>query len=213
MSGVPKELDETAYVDGYSFWRFFAKIFVPTIAAGIGVACFFCFMFSWVELLLAKTLTSVEAKPIAATMTRTASTSGYELGLLAAAGVLTIVPGAFVIYFVRNYIAKGFALGASRRKKMDGTTGLSWMAWTWPTAAFFAFIAGPGRHVGMGMVFARRNPRHGILGLDTTRGDRLFISLLGSAFILLAWLGIIGTPLWGGLVLSLVFALAVFRWV
>ena len=57
------------------------------------------------------------------------------------------------------------------------------------------------------------NPRHGILGLDTTRGDRLFISLLGSAFLLLAWLGIMGTPLWGGLALSIVFALAVFRWV
>ncbi len=111
MSGVPKELDETAYVDGYPFWRFFVKIFIPTIAAGIGVAAFFCFMFSWVELLLAKTLTRVDAKPIAATMTRTASTAGYELGLLAAAGTLTIVPGAFVIYFVRNYIAKGFALG------------------------------------------------------------------------------------------------------
>jgi len=111
MSGVPKELDETAYIDGYSFPRFFIKIFIPTIAAGIGVACFFCFMFSWVELLLAKTLTSVAAKPIAATMTRTASTSGYELGLLAAAGSLTLIPGAFVIYFVRNYIAKGFALG------------------------------------------------------------------------------------------------------
>jgi len=111
MSAVPKELDETAYVDGYPFWRFFFRIFVPTITAGIGVAAFFCFMFSWVELLLAKTLTSVAAKPIAATMTRTASTSGYELGLLAAAGSLTIIPGAFVIYFVRNYIAKGFALG------------------------------------------------------------------------------------------------------
>jgi glycerol transport system permease protein len=111
MRGVPRELDETAFVDGYPFWKFFIKIFMPTIAAGIGVACFFCFMFSWVELLLAKTLTSVEAKPIAATMTRTASTSGYELGLLAAAGSLTILPGAIVIYFVRNYIAKGFALG------------------------------------------------------------------------------------------------------
>jgi len=111
MSGVPRELDETAYVDGYSFWRFFIKIFLPSIAAGIGVAAFFCFMFSWVELLLAKTLTSVYAKPIAATMTRTASTAGYELGLLSAAGTLTLIPGAFVIYFVRNYIAKGFALG------------------------------------------------------------------------------------------------------
>jgi len=111
MSAVPKELDETAYVDGYSFPRFFVKIFIPTITAGIGVTAFFCFMFSWVELLLAKNLTSVAAKPIAATMTRTASTAGYELGLLAAAGTLTIVPGAFVIYFVRHYIAKGFALG------------------------------------------------------------------------------------------------------
>jgi glycerol transport system permease protein len=111
MSGVPRELDEMAYIDGYSFWRFFLKIFVPAIAAGIGVAAFFCFMFSWVELLLAKTLTSVDAKPISAMMTRTASTSGYELGLLAAAGSLTIIPGAFVIYFVRNYIAKGFSLG------------------------------------------------------------------------------------------------------
>jgi glycerol transport system permease protein len=111
MSGVPKEIDETAYIDGYSFPRFFVKIFMPLIASGIGVTAFFCFMFSWVELLLAKTLTSVAAKPIAAVMTRTASTSGYELGLLAAAGALTIVPGAVVIYFVRNYIAKGFALG------------------------------------------------------------------------------------------------------
>jgi glycerol transport system permease protein len=111
MSGVPKELDETAFLDGYSFPHFFTKIFIPTVASGIGVTAFFCFMYSWVELLLAKTLTSVYAKPIAATMTRTASTSGYELGLLAAAGALTIIPGAFVIYFVRNHIAKGFALG------------------------------------------------------------------------------------------------------
>ena len=111
MSGVPKEIDETAYIDGYSFPKFFVKIFMPLIASGIGVTAFFCFMFSWVEMLLAKTLTAVEAKPIAAVMTRTASASGYELGLLAAAGALTIIPGAIVIYFVRNYIAKGFALG------------------------------------------------------------------------------------------------------
>jgi len=111
MSGVPREIDETAAIDGYSFPRFFVKIFMPLIASGIGVAAFFCFMFSWVELLLARTLTSVNAKPIAATMTRTVSAAGMDWGLLAAAGVLTIVPGALVIWFVRNYIAKGFALG------------------------------------------------------------------------------------------------------
>jgi glycerol transport system permease protein len=111
MRGVPKEIDETAYVDGYSFPKFFVKIFMPLIASGIGVAAFFCFMFSWVELLLARTLTTTDAKPIAATMTRTVSASGMDWGVLAAAGVLTLVPGALVIYFVRNYIAKGFALG------------------------------------------------------------------------------------------------------
>ncbi|SMC43394.1 carbohydrate ABC transporter permease [Primorskyibacter flagellatus] len=111
MRGVPKEIDETAYLDGYGFGRFFVKIFMPLIASGIGVAAFFCFMFSWVELLLSRTLTTVDAKPIAAIMTRTQGASGVDWGVLAAAGILTIVPGALVIYFVRNYIAKGFALG------------------------------------------------------------------------------------------------------
>jgi len=111
MSSVPKEIDETAALDGYSFPVFFVKIFCPLIANGIGVTAFFCFMFSWVELLLARTLTTVDAKPIVATMTRTVSAAGMDWGLLAAAGVLTIVPGAIVIWFVRNHIARGFALG------------------------------------------------------------------------------------------------------
>jgi glycerol transport system permease protein len=111
MRGVPKEIDETAYIDGYSFPKFFVKIFMPLIASGIGVAAFFCFMFSWVELLLSRTLTAVNAQPITSIMTRTVGASGIDWGVLAAAGILTIVPGALVIYFVRNYIAKGFALG------------------------------------------------------------------------------------------------------
>jgi len=111
MSGIPQEIDETAFIDGYSFPRFFITIFIPLIRAGIGVTAFFCFMFSWVELLLARTLTTTNAKPIAAIMTRTVSASGLDWGLLAAAGILTIVPGALVIWFVRNHMAKGFALG------------------------------------------------------------------------------------------------------
>lgn len=92
--------------------------------------------------------------------------------------------------------------------------GLSWMAWTWPTAAFFCFIA----LLLIGMSVWERyapggGPRHGILGLDTTRGDRLFISLLGSAFINMAWLAFLGPPLWGAVVVSFLYAIVVFRWV
>ena len=111
MSGVPKEIDETAFIDGYSFPRFFITIFIPLIRAGVGVTAFFCFMFSWVELLFARTLTITAAKPITAAMTRTISATGLDYGLQAAAGVLTIIPGALVIWFVRNHLAKGFALG------------------------------------------------------------------------------------------------------
>ncbi|WP_207220552.1 ABC transporter permease subunit [Spiribacter vilamensis] len=111
MSGVPKEIDETAYLDGYSWPRFFITIFLPLIRSGVGVTAFFCFMFSWVELLFARTLTATEAKPIAVTMTRTVSASGLDWGLLATAGILTLVPGALVIWFVRKHIARGFALG------------------------------------------------------------------------------------------------------
>ena len=87
-----------------------------------------------------------------------------------------------------------------------------WMAWTFPTAMFFLTIflllalmavweyARPGG-----------NPRVGILRFETTRGDRLFVSLLGSAFINLAWLGLVGTGQWWALALSLVYAIGVFK--
>jgi predicted small integral membrane protein len=89
---------------------------------------------------------------------------------------------------------------------------LSWMAWTWPTAAFFGIIFL--LLVAMTIWEIRRPggaPRVGLLGFETTRGDRLFVSLLGSAFIHLAWLGLVGPDLWWALAISLLWALAVFR--
>lgn len=81
---------------------------------------------------------------------------------------------------------------------------LSWMAWTWPTALFFIFVFSC---IAILAVVETRFPggdeRLGILGLTTTRGDRLFITLLGSAYIFLAWLGLVGTPLWWPLALAI----------
>ncbi|MGR3541158.1 MAG: DUF2160 domain-containing protein [Hasllibacter sp.] len=90
---------------------------------------------------------------------------------------------------------------------------MNWMAWTWPTAAFFATIAAL---LIVFTVLAIRYPeteRTGILGIATTRGDRLFITLLGSAFINLAWLGLGLGPQWAALIACLAYAAAVFRWV
>lgn len=91
---------------------------------------------------------------------------------------------------------------------------ISWMAWTWQSAAFFAGIFAL---IGAFTLWEIRRPggapRDGVLGLTTTRGDRLFITLLGSGWIFLGWLGLMGTPLWGGLGLALAWAFFVFRWV
>ena len=86
------------------------------------------------------------------------------------------------------------------------------MAWTLPVALFFSSIAL--MLVGM-TVWELKSPtllRKGFLPIATTRGDRLFISLLGSAFIFLAWLGIFGMPLWAPLIIALVYAFIIFRW-
>lgn len=90
---------------------------------------------------------------------------------------------------------------------------LSWMAWTWPTVTFFAVIAALLILFTFLAIRFPETPRTGILRIETTRGDRLFITLLGSAFINLAWLGLTGGPQWGALVVCLIYATAVFRYV
>jgi predicted small integral membrane protein len=91
---------------------------------------------------------------------------------------------------------------------------LSWMAWTWPTAAFFIFVALAIASMGVWEYFSPGGaPRRGVFRIDTTRGDRLFISLLGSAFIFLGWLGVFGAPLWIPLIIALLWAAFVFRFV
>jgi predicted small integral membrane protein len=90
--------------------------------------------------------------------------------------------------------------------------GLSWMAWTWPTAVFFIVLVSSIVAMGLWERFdPGGNPRHGVFGIDTTRGDRLFISWLGTGFIGLGWLAFYGPPLWGALLLAIGWFVFVFR--
>jgi predicted small integral membrane protein len=88
---------------------------------------------------------------------------------------------------------------------------LAWMGWTWQTGVFFGVLASLLLLMTLLAVWRPETERIGVLRIPTTRGDRLFISLLGSAFIHLAWLGLVGPDLWPALGLSLLYAAAVFR--
>lgn len=91
---------------------------------------------------------------------------------------------------------------------------LSWMAWTTPTAIFFITILSL---LILMTIWELLSPgggvRYGVLRFETTRGDRLFLSLLGSAFIHLAWLGFSDLNLWWAMGVSVCYALLVFRFV
>ena len=103
---------------------------------------------------------------------------------------------------------------------------IAWMAWTWPTAVFFVLLAAT---LGMMTWLAIAYPeaeRVGVLRIPTTRGDRLFVSLVLAAVIHLLWVGLVGTDpiftlpigegveissLWLGTVISLLSAVVIFR--
>jgi predicted small integral membrane protein len=89
---------------------------------------------------------------------------------------------------------------------------LQWMAWTLETAVFFAVIGGLLAAYTVWGLVSPSVPRRGVLPMPTTRGDRLFLGLMGSAWINLAWLGLTEASQWIAVVLSLLFMLVIGRW-
>ena len=116
--------------------------------------------------------------------------------------------------FSNLYAATWGEVGKAKEKGFFDFDLSSWMAWTWQTATFLIFIA---LCITVMLIWEKKvpggSPRKGILGLDTTRGDRLFVSLLGSAFIHLAWLGLVGSVLWVATIICIGYAIIVFRFV
>ncbi len=111
ISAIPREMDESARIDGHSLPSFMRRILIPQIAPGIAVAAFFCFMFSWIEYMLANALTTIDAKPIAGIMTRAAGVMTGDIALLSAASVIGLLPGLVLIIFARKHLATGFSMG------------------------------------------------------------------------------------------------------
>lgn len=89
---------------------------------------------------------------------------------------------------------------------------LEWMAWTVPTAIFFITIVCILICMTIWQVLVPTVERRGLLPMDTTRGDRLFIGLLGSSYIHLAWIGLTDLTIWGGFGISIVWMIVIMRW-
>lgn len=109
INEIPQELDETSQLDGHSLPSYFFRILLPLLAPGIGVTIFFCFMFSWVEVVFARILTVTGGKPISMAIN---ALFGFQtdIGLVMAMTMMSIIPGSIMVYFARHHIAKGFTI-------------------------------------------------------------------------------------------------------
>jgi len=89
---------------------------------------------------------------------------------------------------------------------------LDWMYWTWPTAIFFIVIFLILVAMTIWQTVAPSVPRRGFLPLSTTPGTRLFVGLLGAAFMHLAWIGFTDLSLWIVLPIAVCWIIAVMIW-
>jgi glycerol transport system permease protein len=110
MDVIPKELDEAAFLDGYSVWGYFWKVLIPVMRPGLITVGLFIWMFSWTEMIFASTLTSVRAKTLPVQLLVAVTRLGYgvDWGMAAAGGTISIIPGLILIFIARKYLIRGF---------------------------------------------------------------------------------------------------------
>jgi predicted small integral membrane protein len=90
----------------------------------------------------------------------------------------------------------------------------AWMAWTWQTALLFAALFSILTVMTLLAVYRPEFERAGVLRIGTTRGDRLFLSILGAAIVHIVWIAIAGiAALWGATILAAVLAVVIFLYV
>jgi len=110
MDAIPKELDEAAFLDGYSVWGYFRKVLIPVMRPGLITVGLFIWMFSWTEMIFASTLTSVRAKTLPVQLLVAVTRLGYgvDWGMAAAGGTISIIPGLILVFIARKYLIRGF---------------------------------------------------------------------------------------------------------
>jgi len=111
MEVIPKELDEAAFLDGYSVWGYFRKVLIPVMKPGLIAVALFIWMFTWTELIFAYSLTAVQAKTLPVQLLVTVTRLGYgvDWGMAAAGGTISVIPALILVFISRKYLIRGFA--------------------------------------------------------------------------------------------------------
>jgi multiple sugar transport system permease protein len=112
VDGIPKELDEAAYIDGATTFQVLTTVIIPLARPGMAVTAILTWVFAWNEYLFASTLTSVHARTITTGLAEFVTVTGTNWGQLAAVAMLTLLPAALVLALVQKHIVAGLTFGA-----------------------------------------------------------------------------------------------------
>ncbi len=112
VEGIPKELDEAAFVDGANTWQVLTKVILPLARPGLAVTAILTWVFAWNEYLFAATLTSVHARTITTGLAEFVTVTGTNWGQMAATATLTLLPALLLVGLAQRHIVHGLTFGA-----------------------------------------------------------------------------------------------------
>jgi multiple sugar transport system permease protein len=111
FDGVPRELEEAAWIDGCGIWSAFWRVTLPLSAPGLAATAVICFILSWNDFFFALILTRTQASTAPVAIVNFIQYAGWEWGRIAAAGSLVMLPVVAFSILVRNYLVRGLAAG------------------------------------------------------------------------------------------------------
>ena len=111
FNGVPRQLEEAAWIDGCSIWGTYWRIALPLTAPGLAATGVLCFILSWNDFFFALILTRTNAMTAPVAIVNFMQYEGWEWGKIAAAGTLVMLPVTVFTFFVRSYLVRGLTAG------------------------------------------------------------------------------------------------------
>lgn len=112
---IPKEIDESAIIDGASRWLIFRRVVLPMAKGGIAATAVLCFIFSWTEFVFVLTLTQTGLKTVPVVSSSFVTSTGTAWGNMAALGAAAMVPAFLFILLVQKQLVRGLTLGSLKQ--------------------------------------------------------------------------------------------------